>query len=167
MGEELTKKNRVRGGHKASTMWLIHQVRDIVAAEERDEPTLKQLRMLKLGLEEKLSTLGRLDGEIVNLIEDEGAMGEEIEQADDFKQEIYEAIIDIDRCCEAISKGNTPDTATGPDPHSHGAGAQVKLPKLVIWNFSGDITSWTTFWDSFESAIDQNPGLSILTNLTI
>ena len=36
----------------------------------------------------------------------------------------------------------------------------MKLPKLVIRNFGGDITGWTTFWDSFESAIDQNPGLS-------
>ena len=39
-------------------------------------------------------------------------------------------------------------------------GAQVKLLKLVIRNFGGDITGWTTFWDSFESAIDRNPGLS-------
>ena len=34
------------------------------------------------------------------------------------------------------------------------------MPKLVIRNFSGDITCWTTFWDSFESAIDRNTGLS-------
>lgn len=37
---------------------------------------------------------------------------------------------------------------------------QVELPKLAIRPFSGDITDWTTFWDSFESAIDSSSGLT-------
>ena len=36
----------------------------------------------------------------------------------------------------------------------------VKLPKLSLKKFSGDITTWSTFWDTFESAIHQNPNLS-------
>lgn len=37
---------------------------------------------------------------------------------------------------------------------------RVKLPRLAIRPFNGDITTWTTFWDSFESAIDSSTGLS-------
>ena len=35
-----------------------------------------------------------------------------------------------------------------------------KLPKLSLNKFSGDITTWSTFWDTFESAIHKNPNLS-------
>lgn len=44
-------------------------------------------------------------------------------------------------------------------PH-HTHGARVKLLKLAIQPFNGDMTNWTTFWDSFESAIDSSPGLT-------
>lgn len=32
---------------------------------------------------------------------------------------------------------------------------ELKLPKLVLHSFSGDVTQWLTFWDSFKSAIHQ------------
>ena len=37
---------------------------------------------------------------------------------------------------------------------------RVKLPKLSIKKFSGDLTKWVTFWDSFDSSIHNNPSLS-------
>ena len=37
---------------------------------------------------------------------------------------------------------------------------KVKLPKLSLKGFNGDITQWPTFWDTFQSSIDSNPGLS-------
>ena len=37
---------------------------------------------------------------------------------------------------------------------------QVRLPKLTIRSFDGDITKWTSFWDSFNSAIHSNSALS-------
>ena len=42
----------------------------------------------------------------------------------------------------------------------------VKLPKLSLKKFSGDITTWSTFWDTFESAIHKNPN-KILTSSII
>ena len=38
--------------------------------------------------------------------------------------------------------------------------ARVKLPKLALKRFNGDLTKWATFWDSFDSSIHNNPGLS-------
>ena len=35
----------------------------------------------------------------------------------------------------------------------------MRLPKLSIKPFNGDITQWITFWDSFRSAIHENPTL--------
>jgi len=35
-----------------------------------------------------------------------------------------------------------------------------KLPKITLPRFSGEITKFRAFWDSFESAVDKNPNLS-------
>ena len=47
--------------------------------------------------------------------------------------------------------GATPSSSTAP---------HVKLPKLSIKKFNGDLTKWVTFWDSFDSSIHKNPSLS-------
>ena len=39
--------------------------------------------------------------------------------------------------------------------------SHVKLPKLSIKKFNGDLMKWVTFWDSFDSSIHSNPSLSI------
>ena len=37
---------------------------------------------------------------------------------------------------------------------------RVKLPKLSLKKFNGDLTQWVTFWDIFESSIHSNPSLT-------
>lgn len=43
---------------------------------------------------------------------------------------------------------------------SWGNPCAASQPKLMLQPFIGDITAWTTFWDSYESAIHENNGLS-------
>ena len=35
-----------------------------------------------------------------------------------------------------------------------------KFPKLTLPKFKGELTSWTTFWDSFKSTVHENPNMS-------
>lgn len=37
---------------------------------------------------------------------------------------------------------------------------RVKLPKLTLPRFNGDVMKWTMFWDSYESAVHDNDQLS-------
>ena len=37
---------------------------------------------------------------------------------------------------------------------------KVKLPKLELKRFNGNLTEWSTFWDSFESSVHNHPSLS-------
>ena len=37
---------------------------------------------------------------------------------------------------------------------------KVRLPKLTLKKFDGDVTAWTSFWDSFESSIHFNTDLT-------
>jgi len=45
-------------------------------------------------------------------------------------------------------------------PMSLEYGTKVKLQKLSLKKFNGDITQWSTFWDIFQSSIDGKSGLS-------
>ena len=39
-------------------------------------------------------------------------------------------------------------------------GTQVKLPKLDLKRFDGEVSTWPAFWDTFESSIHKNPKLA-------
>ena len=43
----------------------------------------------------------------------------------------------------------------------HDLGPQIKLPKLVLKKFNGDITKWRS-WDTFEAAIHKNSKLATI-----
>ena len=40
--------------------------------------------------------------------------------------------------------------------------SQLKLPKLTLHQFNGDLTEWMGFWDSYESAIHSKKELSAI-----
>ena len=76
MAEALARKKRIRAGHKASVTKSIRNVEEILA---REVPSQEKLSMLEMTLKEKLGTMKTLDAEVTDLIEDEKALGGEIE----------------------------------------------------------------------------------------
>ena len=89
MAEALAKK-KICSGHKVSAPRIINRVGKTIEAFEADPTTeldVKGLLQLKLSLDEKLSTLKKLDREILELVEEE-AVEEEIEQADAYKERV-------------------------------------------------------------------------------
>ena len=97
-----------------------------------------------------------LDTEIVDLIEDEGSLAEEIEQADGYKETLHECILKLDRFLKATPP--TPDasapTVAAATPPTNVRVNRIRLP------FNEDLTRWTAFWESFESAVHNNFKLS-------
>ena len=77
MAEELAKKKRIRAGHKASATKTIRQIEDILANETIDQ---ERLSLLRLSLNEKLET-----------INDDDTLADEIEQADGYKESVFNA----------------------------------------------------------------------------
>ncbi len=156
MAEGLAKKKRVRAGHRASTTRTLTKVDDVFAAGTADEATLSQLKLI---LEEKLDTLKLLDTEISELIE-EDALVAEIERADDYKSDIYAALVRIGKVLRQSAPLARPSPTPTRETPARVPESSVRLPKLSIQPFNGDITQWVTFWDSFKSAIHENPALS-------
>ena len=202
--EGLTRKKRVRGGHRASATRVISQADE--AIRSGPEPgasgfNMAALKQYKLTLQEKLEILTRLDEEILEAVE-EGEVEEEIGHADVFKEKVRMAVFNIDTVIPhthtpalhregsatpsptaehepattdsyapgGLARRSASQTSHPPgdlsrgssvSPHSHVVSAtKVKLPKLTLKKFNGDLTKWTPFWDSFESSIDHNPDLS-------
>ena len=97
---------------------------------------------------------------------DEPTVADEIEQSDGFNEGVYTVMVRIDSHERAASRCATTPPPTPPTP---GGGAliaagssrdaTVKLPKLTIQPFKGDLTTWTTFWDSYKAAIHDNASL--------
>ena len=68
MAEALAKK-KILGGHRTSATWMVNAVGEMVTAFEAtptSELDVKRLLQLKLSLQEKLSTVKQLDGEILD-----------------------------------------------------------------------------------------------------
>lgn len=161
MAEELAKKKRIRAGHKASATSMMNRVDVLVAEVTPDSPPdVAKLSQLKLSLQEKLDTLRLLDGDILGLTEEDDLEGE-IERADTYKEGVYEAMVKIDKhCATPPTRPVTPPADAAREPAHAVRGNRVKLPKLTLQPFNGDITTWMTFWDSYESSIHKNEQLS-------
>ena len=158
--EELAKKKRVRAGHKASATRMIGNAEELLKTAGSD---VLRLTQLSRSLKEKLDVLTTLDGDIINLV-DEGSVGDEIEQADTFKEGIYSTLVKIEKYCAPPPVAPpttvpTPPTTLSPATASESS-SRVRLPKLTIRPFNGDLTAWTTFWESYESSIHKNASLS-------
>ena len=172
MSEQLAGKKRIRGGHKESATRIIQQVDDVIVAGDSEsavEIDTKRLLYLKFSLGEKLGILKKLDEEVLDFIEEETDISWEIEQADEFKERIYVATIDIDKCCEYACKLNSSTDVTGTrSSRTHAHGAQMKLLKLIIRNFIvGILLAGLRFGIRLNQLLTETLDCQKLTNLTI
>ena len=163
MTEQLQRAKKLRTGHRSSTTRLINQTYDTLKEREANGPKLKQQ---ETSLKEKLDTLRALDAEILNLLSDEEDIGNEIEQADTYREKVQLALCDIQAVLKTttslppleppvlVEETSTTFTKTGKRT------ARVKLPKIVLKRFDGNPLQWATFWDSFSSTVHDNPELT-------
>ena len=156
--EERKKRARSeRRGHKSSATRIMTRVTEMLASPDAlDRPKLSQLER---SLKEKLQEIKAMDAEILKFVTEEEM--EEITQADLYKERIYSTLISIEDTLKpsAATASVALATATRPVPSTTPEN-KVRLPKLTIKPFNGKLTAWTPFWDSFNSAIHENPELS-------
>jgi len=156
--EQLSRKKRVRAGHRASATKIIGKIEDVLAV---DPPNVERLSQLKLTLTEKLGVLKLLDAEVLDMMEEE-LLVEEIEQSDEFREGIHTAMVRLERALAppplTPSVDSAPRTRFADSPPR--TPSRVKLPKLMIPPFNGELTSWMPFWESYQVAIHDNDGLA-------
>ena len=130
MSKESLPRKKIRAGHQVSATRLLSQIDTALTTPATDSDKLSQL---KLSLHKKLETLKLLDSEIVQLTPEEG-LEDEIEQADGYKENVYCALIMIDKVLKPTPSPPTPIA----DIHAPMAspapprGNKVELPKLSL-----------------------------------
>ena len=155
---DLSKKMHVRAGHQSATTRIIKRCQDLLSTHPVDKT---KLLPLKISVREKLDTLKRMDDEILELVDSDKVNGE-IEQADEIKENIYSVLVQLDDVLSPRAASSPTAAATSASTHHHVPPARdkVRLPKITLQPFDGDLTTWTTFWDSFKAAIDENDSLT-------
>ena len=107
------------------------QAKETLEAAAESGLNVAELLQYKLPLEEKLSTLTRLDGEILDLVAEE-EVEDEIEQADVFKERIRLVMINIDDAVGTripVSTGGHP-IPTSPTTSTEPTGSPLAIPPL-------------------------------------
>ena len=150
----LARKKRIRAGHRGSAARMMGRVDDLLTAKTADPANRSQLAQR---LVEKLETLKQLDAEIhvLELTEEEN-LEDEIQWADDFKRDLYSAMVKLDSVSSVTS---VPPTTIAPSTSATPAD-RIRLLKLSIESFNGEVTKWTPFWDSYDSSIHKNSSLN-------
>ena len=151
----LVKKLKIREGHRGlATKRLADADKLLGEIGAGTEPDPVQVAQVRLALNEKLETLRKVDEKIVVLIDDGDEVIREIEESDAFNHDLSNRLVALVRHIE--SKGATGGSHT----------SKARLPKLNQPVFSGDITEWITFWDSYDTAVHQNADLSDVEKFT-
>ncbi|XP_046854266.1 uncharacterized protein LOC124447403 [Xenia sp. Carnegie-2017] len=163
---ELTRKRQSRSGHKSYATKVVNKVRGMV----NDNAPLRkvELEQMRLVLVQKLHTISKLDDEIQSLLEKDDDIAADIDSSSEYGCEVLGALAEINEALSTIetNKRNEELANTSTSTVSSGARCRVKLPKLEVKKFSGKIQDWREFWDSFESSIHNNDGLSEVDKFT-
>ena len=166
-------KKKVRAGHRGFLTKIIEE------ANERLEDgylTVGKTELLKwkASLGEQLQKIELLDEEILaELTADkkvtEEDVADEIERSGRFRADTTQALTAIKEQLTEQSP-SPPASQLAPQYVNSSQGYQpissqqktvrAKLPKLEVKKFNGKLCEWQEFWDSFESAIHMNDGLS-------
>ena len=97
------------------------------------------------------------DGEIISL-----CSVEEIEGEIKDSESIITNIIEAKRKIDLTLKGNYGEhfrslPSTGPPDHS--TVHRPRLPKLSLAKFRGEVTTWSSFWDSYKVVVHENAAI--------
>ena len=148
--------------HQGVTTKLAREVDDLLTHESPTANDITRFNVLYRQLEMKSSVLADLDKEIYSyckLTELEGEIKESetvVGRIMEYKMKI-EAVVNQSNLTEILCSEESPHV------HSSDAAVQAakpRLPKLVFPVFYGDVTQWTSFWDSYKSAVHENVQLS-------
>ena len=115
------------------------------------------------------------DEEIANLLDDDAEVEKDEKEALEFKLKVNTAIKKIEKYLRKKQENDMKQFGTGRmgfmmnSSQANGAESQsrgVKLPKISIQKFDGDIASWNSFIETFEAAVDSKDNLTSVEKFT-
>ena len=168
----MDKLKKKRGIHRRNATVLIKKVEEY-AETSTDESKKGQLEAYKTELMEMRESLKKMDEEVLEVMyekEQDATIDKEMEEASVYKQKILITVSNIeDQLAKMTLRNSSNSSLMRSDSHesvlsatsnSSGTRVKVKLPKLEIRKFAGQIYEWQEFWDAFCSAVHHNEDLA-------
>ena len=159
--DRLKKKRRTTRGIVSKQ---IKRIEEFLGTKEND---VRRLKQYQTDLNDKLGNLKEVDEQILeglldNNVDDDGRE-KEAEEAQEVRDKVLyclsgveQALLEIERKGKNVKSAQKGINSMA----SQSREIKVKLPKLEIKKFSGKVQDWSEFWDSFKSAIDNDPDLA-------
>ena len=190
MSEEIGRKKKVRSAHRAVVTRFLQKTKELLEESEPDLAQLEQRKMTFFEKSEILKQIDKellevvADEELESEIEQSDTIQEKIRLAilelelKERREKRVKSPTPTRSPTPTGTKSHTSTRSSTPERGSISADptaphlstqninsskiptTQVKLPKLTLKRFNGDLTMWTSFWESFESTIHKNPSLS-------
>ena len=163
MGEEANRERykAIRAGHRGTLTRLTKEIDDIMAMEKLSDEHYHKLEVMYRQLELKAKVLADLDNEIMKCCE-LGDIEREVQESDAIATKIikYKARIESVKRPVKTTEIVWPVMFDSSEPIS--TVTRPRLPRLTLLTFKGDVTRWTSFWDSYNSAIHSNSQLTTI-----
>ncbi|XP_050706794.1 uncharacterized protein LOC126992176 [Eriocheir sinensis] len=146
--EEATKKRAAARG------WVTRQstaLKDLL-----DKPSISEfeLRSAIETFDRRLNTLDERQAEL-ELLVDDGDLDQCVDEADSFRRASQENWLRANEKLQELMKASQIELGSVGSTSTSGKSPEVKLPKLELPKFKGDVTEWVSFWDQFSSHIDD------------
>ena len=172
--DELKRAKITRRAQRAQATKTWNKAEALMAGEI-NEISIQRLQVVLETFNTKLEQLKRIDESISNKIENEKELEAEIVEADDYLNELMDKryliqfFITSSQPSTPINYNNMSAPSASQNQGGHSALQSVsqqsnslnthRLPKLSLPTFNGDSLKWQTFWDSYKSAVHDNPSL--------
>ena len=165
MAEPAEKLVRLRGARKIYLRSIKNREWDSLEMIENfsidDENSTIKLTLAKLSLQDRINKVKQQDEEIRKILKTDD-MENELEEILIWEEKLQIFIARIEHClCKPkihVDRNSLRSSNSSPLPINESV--KVKLPKLEISKFNGDVINWQGFWDQFCSAIHENNSIS-------
>ena len=149
--DPVKRKTLIRKAYRENAEMIIQEFE----VNEKNEAVA--LMGTKECLNEKVAEIKIMDGEILELMEEEDAITAEVTDALKFSERMTKALSTVNSCLRKVSPVVKLASSVSEDGSSQRA--RAKLPKIEVPRFDGDILAFRGFWDQFAAAIHSRADL--------
>jgi hypothetical protein len=176
--KKLKRLKAIRNSHRNVVNNLLQEANELICVDSLSENQKGRIEVISTLFENKLKTLNEIDQEILNVCE-LTTINNEIQES----EEIVARIIDCQRRIKEMKQkqqemkqkqqspainvnteveANAQTITSNSQPQVGQGYAKIRLPKLTMPRFKGELTKLNTFWDSFNASIHENDDISTI-----
>ena len=149
-----------RAGHRGALTRLTKEIDDVMAVETMSNEHYHKLDVMYRQLESKVKVLADLDNDIMKCCE-LGDIERQVQESDAIATKIIKYKARIESVKQPVNTTETVRPIVSDSSEAISTVTRPRLPRLTLPIFKGDVTRWTSFWKSFNSAIHSNSQLTI------